>query len=83
MRQAELIAIDRRIGARIRSRRKDYGISMVSLAAAIGVSQQQVSKYERGATPIAASRLLVIAHELQMPVEWFLPAKRREFDLTL
>lgn len=63
--------IDRHIGIRIRKRRRDYMISMAALGAAIGVSGQQIHKYEMGPDKISAAKLYAIAHELQVPMVWF------------
>lgn len=56
--------IDVLIGARIRERRTVRGISQVMLGDAIGLTFQQVQKYERGANRIGASRLVDIAEAL-------------------
>jgi transcriptional regulator with XRE-family HTH domain len=45
------------VGGRLRARRRQLGISQEQLAAALGVSFQQVQKYERGANRISASKL--------------------------
>ena len=63
--------IDRHIGMRIRKRRKDWRISQEALATALGVSFQQVQKYEDGTNKVAASLLFKIAHQLQMPISYF------------
>ena len=65
--------VDRLIGQRIRARRKSLGISLQALAATLGISYQQLQKYERGQNKIAASTLAEIAYELQMPVTDFYP----------
>lgn len=63
---AELLAddLDVAIGARIRVRRKQLGLSQEKLGVALGVSFQQVQKYERGANRVAASTLVRIAQAL-------------------
>ncbi|MEM9422499.1 MAG: helix-turn-helix transcriptional regulator [Pseudomonadota bacterium] len=63
--------IDRIIGKRIRQRRKALGVTMAALGMAVGVEFQQIQKYETGQNHVTASRLHDIAHQLQMPVEWF------------
>ena len=63
--------LDCLIGQRIRARRKSLGISLKVLAARLDISYQQLQKYERGQNKIAASTLVVIADELQMPVTYF------------
>jgi transcriptional regulator with XRE-family HTH domain len=60
--------IDRRIGARIRAHRKLRGLSLRAVAEHIGVTHQQIVKYESGATHIAAERLTVLAAILKTSV---------------
>jgi transcriptional regulator with XRE-family HTH domain len=64
-------AIDRKIGQRVRSRRLEIGMSQERLAELLGVTFQQVQKYEKGVNRIAASRLHDIASALDMPVARF------------
>ena len=56
--------IDVAVGARIRIRRRWLGLSQTQLANALGITFQQVQKYERGANRVSFSRLLEIAHAL-------------------
>jgi transcriptional regulator with XRE-family HTH domain len=63
--QLELI-----IGARLRTRRRQLGLSQSDLAARLGVSFQQVQKYERGANRVAASTLLTAAQALGTSIAW-------------
>ena len=63
-------AIELAIGARLRTRRRQLGLSQSSLAEALGVSFQQVQKYERGANRIAASTLVAAAQALGVTVGW-------------
>lgn len=60
-------AIDKKIGQRVRSRRLEIGMSQERLAELLGVTFQQVQKYEKGVNRIAASRLHDIANALEMP----------------
>ncbi|CAA2161228.1 hypothetical protein MBRA_06388 [Methylobacterium brachiatum] len=62
---------DRTIGGRIATIRAAQGLSQTSLGAAIGVSFQQVQKYEKGRNRIGAGRLQQIADQLKVPVETF------------
>ena len=62
---------DRTIGSLIASLRKAQGLSQTALGDAIGVSFQQVQKYEKGRNRIGAGRLRTIADLLQVPVETF------------
>jgi transcriptional regulator with XRE-family HTH domain len=73
--------VDRHMGARIRHRRRELGISQARLAEALGVSFQQVQKYEIGANRVSASTLWRISQILDVsPGYWFdgLPANDAE-----
>src|SRR5437870_7850466 len=63
--------IDQHVGRRVRMRRKMLAMSQQKLGAALGLTFQQVQKYEKGANRIGASRLQQIAHILQVPVSFF------------
>jgi len=63
--------IDRHIGSRVRARRIMLGMSQEKLAEALGLTFQQVQKYEKGANRIGASRLLHIAGILDVNIEFF------------
>ncbi len=67
----EANATDKRLGERVRARRLEMGMSQEQLAAALGVTFQQVQKYEKGVNRIAASRLLDIAAALDLPIATF------------
>ena len=67
-------AIERRIGVRIRARRLALGLTQEQLADALGVSNQQVQKYENGSNRIAAARLVRLAARLGVPVAALLDA---------
>src|SRR5689334_11747993 len=58
------------IGARLHTRRRQLGLSQSDLAERLGVSFQQVQKYERGANRVAASTLLAAAEALGVTVGW-------------
>ncbi len=78
-------AIDLHVGERIRLRRRLYGISQETLAAALGVTFQQVQKYERGSNRVSASKLYGIALALEIPVGYFfegLPEHRAAATLS-
>jgi transcriptional regulator with XRE-family HTH domain len=64
-------AVDRWLGQRVRTRRLEISMSQERLAALLGVTFQQVQKYEKGVNRIAASRLFDIAMALDMPVAKF------------
>ena len=57
-------ALELAIGARLRTRRRQLGLSQSDLAEKLGVSFQQVQKYERGANRVAASTLVAAAEAL-------------------
>lgn len=57
--------IDVAVGARVRLRREELGLTQSHLASAIGLTFQQVQKYEKGTNRISASKLLQIATYLQ------------------
>lgn len=64
-------AIDRAVGMRMRARRLELGISQERLADTVGVTFQQVQKYEKGVNRIAASRLFEISRALDLEVSRF------------
>jgi len=63
--------IDIHVGSRVRLRRTLLGMSQEKLGEAIGLTFQQVQKYERGANRIGASRLFDLAQVLDVPVSFF------------
>jgi len=73
--------VDRHVGARIRMRRLMLKISQTQLGDALGLSFQQLQKYEKGSNRVGASRLQHIASILQVPVSFFfeeVPVNRSE-----
>jgi len=63
--------IDVHVGARVRLRRTLLGMSQEKLGESIGLTFQQVQKYERGANRIGASRLYDLSRVLDVPVSFF------------
>ena len=63
--------IDVHVGARLRLRRTLLGMSQEKLGNAIGLTFQQVQKYERGANRVGASRLFDLSRVLDVPVSFF------------
>jgi transcriptional regulator with XRE-family HTH domain len=63
--------VDVYIGTRIRARRIAIGMSQEQLAEHIGLTFQQIQKYEKGANRVAGSRLLDFSVALDVPVGWF------------
>lgn len=66
--------LDHLIGANIRRFRLEAHMSQATLADAIGVSFQQLQKYEKGRDRIAASRLFRVSEALDQPVQAFFDA---------
>jgi transcriptional regulator with XRE-family HTH domain len=64
-------AIDKHVGNRVRMRRLMLHMSKNDLGAALGITFQQVQKYEKGMNRIGAGRLQHMAHILRIPVEYF------------
>jgi transcriptional regulator with XRE-family HTH domain len=63
--------IDKHVGSRVRMRRMMLSMSQEKLGDALGLTFQQVQKYEKGTNRIGASRLQQIANILQVPVSFF------------
>jgi transcriptional regulator with XRE-family HTH domain len=63
--------IDAVVGKHIRLRRLSKGLSQTELGKRVGVTFQQVQKYEKGVNRVGASRLLRIAETLEVPVSFF------------
>jgi transcriptional regulator with XRE-family HTH domain len=63
--------IDRYVGSRVRMRRMMLGMSQEKLGHSLGLTFQQVQKYEKGTNRIGASRLQHISNILQVPVSFF------------
>lgn len=63
--------VDEHVGERIRRRRTQLGLTQHQLAQALGISYQQVQKYETGANRISAGRLFEMALHLQISIAFF------------
>jgi len=63
--------VDKHVGSRIRMRRLMLGMSQEKLGNGLGLTFQQVQKYEKGTNRIGASRLQLISQLLQVPVPFF------------
>ena len=68
--------VDRHVGGRVRMRRMMLAMSQEKLGESIGLTFQQVQKYEKGTNRIGASRLQQISQILQVPVSFFLRMPR-------
>ncbi|MFN7113547.1 MAG: helix-turn-helix domain-containing protein [Alphaproteobacteria bacterium] len=64
--------VDTHVGAKVKSRRLMLGLSQEELAKSIGLTFQQVQKYERGTNRISVSRLTEISRALKVPIDYFL-----------
>jgi len=62
---------DLHVGARVRVRRMQLGVSQTGLGDRVGVTFQQIQKYEKGSNRISASRLYQISRILNVPVQYF------------
>lgn len=63
--------VDVHVGLRVRLRRTLLGLSQERLGAAVGLTFQQIQKYERGANRIGASRLYEFSKILDVPISYF------------
>ncbi|WP_370868358.1 helix-turn-helix domain-containing protein [Phenylobacterium sp.] len=76
--------VDLHVGQRLRLRRRELKVTQGDLAGRLGISFQQVQKYERGMNRLSASRLYEIACVLKVGVEYFFegleeaPAKKSQ-----
>jgi transcriptional regulator with XRE-family HTH domain len=71
MKAARANAVDAAVGARIRNLRLRNGLSQTELGEQIGVTFQQIQKYEKGTNRISASRLAALAKFFGLPVAAF------------
>lgn len=63
--------IDQNIGSRLRNRRQNLGISQQKLGQSVGVTFQQIQKYEKGTNRVSASRLYKISETLDVSLDYF------------
>ena len=68
---AQANTVDTYVGQRIRDKRNERGMSQTEVANAIGVTFQQVQKYERGTNRVGASRLFDLSRILSVPIQYF------------
>jgi transcriptional regulator with XRE-family HTH domain len=64
-------SVDKYVGSRVRMRRLMLDMSQEKLGNELGITFQQVQKYEKGTNRISASRLQAMSHILQVPVPFF------------
>jgi transcriptional regulator with XRE-family HTH domain len=72
---------DIEMGRRIRLRRRETGISQIELAGHLGVTFQQVQKYEKGINRVSAARLQQIAEILGVDIPFFCDGDGKEPDV--
>ncbi len=70
-RKGRVTPIDGYVGSRVRQRRRLLGMSQEMLGKAVGISFQQIQKYERGTNRIGASRLFTLSKVLSVPIAFF------------
>lgn len=68
--------IDTYVGSRVRLRRKVLGLSQEKLGDRLGITFQQIQKYEKGTNRVGASRLQAMATVLEVPVSYFFPDEK-------
>ncbi len=74
--------VDDHVGRRVRERRREIGISQRKLGEALGISYQQIQRYENGTNRVSAGRLYAMAQHLGATLDYFFeevelpPAKR-------
>jgi transcriptional regulator with XRE-family HTH domain len=69
--------INEKIGQKIKQIRKSWGFSQIELAEKVGVSFQQIQKYEKGSTQISVARLQQIADVLGVNISDFLEERKK------
>jgi transcriptional regulator with XRE-family HTH domain len=74
--------IDKHVGARVRMRRVLVGLSQEKLGDAMGITFQQIQKYEKGTNRIGASRLQEASRILGVPVNFFFEGAQAETDMV-
>lgn len=63
--------VDRHVGRRVQEKRLDLGLTQTALARAVGVSFQQVQKYEKGTNRVSASKLFEMAEFMKVDIPFF------------
>ena len=64
-------SVDVQVGQKVRQRRSSLGLTQEELAASVGITYQQLQKYERGSNRISASRLYELSWVLMVPISYF------------
>jgi len=71
------------VGKQIKIARLEIGVSQTELGEAIGVTFQQIQKYEKGQNRVSVARLMMIARALCKPMEYFYEDYQREAEAAL
>jgi transcriptional regulator with XRE-family HTH domain len=74
--------VDRHVGNRMRMRRLLIGMSQEKLGELLGITFQQVQKYEKGSNRVSASRLYHVAKVLSVPVQYFFDELQGEAGIS-
>jgi transcriptional regulator with XRE-family HTH domain len=74
-------ATDKHVGSRVRMRRLMLDLTQMQLAQGLGLTFQQVQKYDKGTNRISAGRLHRLSHILSVPVPFFFEGAPRELHL--
>jgi transcriptional regulator with XRE-family HTH domain len=74
--------VDIHVGGRVREQRKLKGMSQGELGDSLGLTFQQIQKYERGANRIGASRLFQLSQILDVPVAFFFDGMPSDLEMT-
>jgi transcriptional regulator with XRE-family HTH domain len=77
---AQAKTVDTHVGQRIRDKRNEHSMSQTEVANALGVTFQQVQKYERGTNRVCASRLYDLSQILNVPVQFFFKGLENQPD---
>ncbi len=71
MSKIDTVALDKQIGVRVRELRLTKGLSQQQLGEKLGITYQQIQKYEKGKSRISSSTLFQISQILEVPVLYF------------
>ncbi|WDI32666.1 helix-turn-helix domain-containing protein [Hyphococcus flavus] len=63
--------VDIHVGSRVKLRRMVMGVSQDTLGKAMGLTFQQIQKYEKGVNRISASKIYELSHQLEVPIQYF------------
>lgn len=66
-----MTSIDAKVGARIKARRAELGLTQLGLAEMIGASEMQMSRYESGATSVKPELMVTLAKALRVETRYF------------